>query len=413
MQQSPSAPRVALFTDSYYEANGVARTATALEAFAWARDRALLVIHGGDATQMIESGSVIRLELARSRRSSFSLEHDLRFDLALWRHARRVAKVLQWFRPDVLHFTGPSDVGLLAVCLGRRGRIPMVGSWHTNIHEYASRRLLPSLESLGDRTRTRIGSAVERHVLALTMLFYSLPRVILAPNAEWRQSLEARTKKPTFVMTRGVDTMLFTPARRTRTDGIVNIGYVGRLSTEKNVRALAALQDALWGAGIVETRFTIVGDGCEREWLRRRLPGAEFTGVIRGERLADAYANLDLFVFPSETETVGNVVLEAMASGVPVLAMARGGTRFVASSTNGALLARDEKEFVDLGVQLVSDNLRRSRMSDAARETAQTRSWSAVFDVVYHAYDVALAQTSREKQPLGGARAPIPAKQSA
>ena len=413
MQQLASAPRVALFTDSYYEANGVARTATALEAFAWARDRALLVIHGGDATQMIESGSVIRLELARSRRSSFSLEHDLRFDLALWRHARRVAKVLQWFRPDVLHFTGPSDVGLLAVCLGRRGRIPMVGSWHTNIHEYASRRLLPSLESLGDRTRTRIGSAVERHVLALTMLFYSLPRVILAPNAEWRQSLEARTKKPTFVMTRGVDTMLFTPARRTRTDGIVNIGYVGRLSTEKNVRALAALQDALWAGGIVETRFTIVGDGCEREWLRRRLPGAEFTGVIRGERLADAYANLDLFVFPSETETVGNVVLEAMASGVPVLAMARGGTRFVASSTNGALLARDEKEFVDLGVQLVSDNLRRSRMSDAARETAQTRSWSAVFDVVYQAYDAARARTGRARQPLGGARPPVPAKQSA
>ncbi|HEX4565003.1 MAG TPA: glycosyltransferase, partial [Vicinamibacterales bacterium] len=193
----------------------------------------------------------------------------------------------------------------------------------------------------------------------------------------------------------------------------VNIGYVGRLSTEKNVCALAALQDALWAAGSVDTRFTIIGDGSEREWLRRRLPGAEFTGVIRGERLADAYANLDLFVFPSETETVGNVVLEALASGVPVLAMARGGTRFIASSTDGAVLARNEAEFIELGVQLVRDSPRRRRMSEAARETAQTRSWSAVFNLVYHAYDVALAQTSRERQPLGGARAAIPAKQSA
>src|SRR5262249_54177493 len=159
--------------------------------------------------------------------------------------------------------------------------------------------------------------------------------------------------------------------------------------------------------------FTIVGDGNERDWLRTRLPGAEFTGVIRGERLADAYANLDLFVFPSETETVGNVVLEAMASGVPVVAMARGGTRFIADSRDAAVLAADQAAFVDAAVSLVRDRERRQAMAAAARETAMTRSWSAVFDVVYHAYDVALAQASREKQPLGGARAPIPAKQSA
>jgi glycosyltransferase involved in cell wall biosynthesis len=411
--QPSRAPRVALFTDSYYEANGVARTATALEAFAWSRDRPLLVIHGGEATQMIESGSVVRLELERARRTSFHLEHDLRFDVAFWRHMRRVAKVLRWFRPDVLHFTGPSDVGLLGAFLGRRRRIPMVGSWHTNLHEYASRRLMPMLGSFSDKTRAHVGSAVECHALTTTLLFYSLPRVILAPNEEWRQTIEARTKKRTFVMTRGVDTALFTPARRTKLGGPVNIGYVGRLSTEKNVRALAALQDALWAAGIVDTRFTIIGDGSEREWLCRRLPGAEFTGVIRGERLADAYANLDLFVFPSETETVGNVVLEALASGVPVLAMARGGTRFIASSTEGAVLARNAEEFIELGVELVRDSPRRRRMSEAARDTAQTRSWSAVFNLVYRAYDVALAQTSRERQPLGGARAAIPAKQSA
>jgi glycosyltransferase involved in cell wall biosynthesis len=407
-----AAPRVALFTDSYYEANGVARTAAALEAFAWMRDRPLLVVHGGESTQLIESGSVVRLELARARRTSVRLEHDLRLDLAFWRHTRRLAQVLRWFRPDVLHFTGPSDVGQLGMFLGRRQRIPMVGSWHTNLHEYASRRLLTSFGSFSAATRARVGSAVERHALALTMLFYQLPRVVLAPNEEWRQTIEAWTKKPTFVMTRGVDTTLFTPARRKRQDAVLNIGYVGRLSTEKNVRALAALQDALWAAGIVETRFTIVGNGNEREWLRTRLPGAEFTGVIRGEHLADAYANFDLFVFPSETETVGNVVLEAMASGVPVVAMARGGTRFIAGSTDAAVLARNEQEFIDLAVQLVRDRERRQAMGVTARETSLARSWSAVFGVVYHAYEVAIAQASRERQRLADASA-IPAKQSA
>jgi hypothetical protein len=153
---STNTPRVALFTDSYYEANGVARTANALEAFAAERDRPLLVVHGGRADQLIESGSVARLELRRWRRTSFVLDHDLQYDLALWRQARRVRDVLRWFRPDVLHFTGPSDVGQLGAYLGHRLGVPIVGSWHTNLHEYASRRLLKHCSWMREGTRMPI-----------------------------------------------------------------------------------------------------------------------------------------------------------------------------------------------------------------------------------------------------------------
>jgi glycosyltransferase involved in cell wall biosynthesis len=405
-------PRVALFTDSYYEANGVARTATALEAYAAERERPLLVVHGGRANQLVEAGSVVRLELARSRCSSFNLDHDLRFDVALWRHARRAAEVLRWFRPDVLHFTGPSDIGQLGALLGHRQKIPMVGSWHTNLHEYASRRLLSRFGRLRDETRMRVRFCVERHALAITLLFYSIPRAVLAPNEEWKHIIESRTRKPTFVMTRGVDGNLFTPARRTRTDERVNIGYVGRLSTEKNVRALALVHDAFIRAGIRDVRFTIIGDGAERDWLKARLPAAEFTGVLRGDRLADAYANLDLFVFPSETETVGNVVLEAMASGVPVVAMARGGPKFIAASP-AALLARSESEFVEHTVRLVLDHGRREGMRGAARGHALKRAWPTVFDTVYDAYGVAMAQASRGERPSEEGFVTVAEKQSA
>src|SRR4029077_5388512 len=135
--------------------------------------------------------------------------------------------------------------------------------------------------------------------------------------------------------------------------------YVGRLSAEKNVRALAAVALALAGRGLRDVRFTIVGNGSERDWLREHMPRATFTGTLRGESLSAAYADMDLFVFPSETETVGNVVLEAMASGVPVVAMAQGGPRFVAGASRGAVLARTERELVDLSVQLVRDAERR------------------------------------------------------
>jgi glycosyltransferase involved in cell wall biosynthesis len=407
-------PRVALFTDSYYEANGVARTASALEAFAAERDRPLLLVHGGPASQLVEWGSVVRLELGRWRPTSFALEHDLQFDVALWRYVGRVAEVLRWFRPDVLHFTGPSDVGQLGIVLGRRQGIPMVGSWHTNLHEYASRRLLNHLAWMSERSRTRLRLRVERHVLAATLLFYANPRVVLAPNEELKALIVHRTAKPTFVMTRGVDTDTFTPAKRTRTDPtVVNIGYVGRLSAEKNVRALAAVHDALAAADVGNLRLTIVGDGAEREWLQSRMPDAEFTGVLRGDALAEAYANLDLFVFPSETETVGNVVLEAMASGVPVVAMAHGGPKFIAASRASAVLARTEQELIDLTTGLVRDGKRRRAMGAAARAHALERSWAAVFDTVYHAYDVATARMDRGVRHAEGSLVAVPEKQSA
>ena len=307
-------PRIALFSDSYHEANGVARTAHAIEACAKRRNIPLLSVHAGPETRLVHDGSVARLDLKRSSLVSFGLDHGLRFDPLMWRHFGRVAETVRWFSPDVLHFTGPSDVGQLGACLGHRLNIPMVASWHTNLHEYASRRL--RVDWLGEARRDDAKAWVEKQALRLLMLFYKIPRVVLAPNVELAELLEAGTGRPTFLMSRGVNTDVFTPARRRGPNAIVNIGYVGRLSAEKNVRLLHAVESELDAEGL-DVRFTVVGEGSEREWLRQHMLRAEFTGVLRGEALADAYAQMDIFAFPSETDTVGNAVLEAMASGVP------------------------------------------------------------------------------------------------
>ncbi len=307
-------PRIALFSDSYHEANGVARTAHAIEACAQRRKIPLLSVHAGPETRLVRDGSIVRLDLKRSRLLSFGLENNLRFDPSMWRHCGRVAETLEWFAPDVLHFTGPSDVGQLGACLGHRLSIPMVASWHTNLHEYASRRLRLPWASRARRDEAK--AWVERQSLRLLMLFYRIPRVVLAPNHELAGILESGTGKPTFVMSRGVNTDVFTPARRRGPNAIVNIGYVGRLSPEKNIRLLQAVESELDAEGL-DVRFTIVGDGSEREWLHQNMLRAELTGVLRGDALADAYAQMDIFAFPSETDTVGNVVLEAMASGIP------------------------------------------------------------------------------------------------
>lgn len=387
-------PRIALFSDSYHEANGVARTTVAIEACARRRNIPLLSVHAGPETRLVHDGSIARLDLKRSRLLSFGLDHDLRFDLSMWRHLGRVADAVKWFAPDVLHFTGPSDVGQLGACIGHRLSIPMVASWHTNLHEYASRRL--RLNWAGPARRDQTKAWVEQHALRLLLLFYKIPRVILAPNGELAELLESGTGKPTFLMSRGVNTELFTPARRRGANAIVNIGYVGRLSAEKNVRLLQEVESELDAEGL-DVRFTIVGEGSEREWLRANMLRAEFTGVLRSDALADAYAQMDIFAFPSETDTVGNVVLEAMASGVPAVVMAAGGQRFMVDEGQSAMVSSDRAAFVQNVRALVKNRERRVRMGVAARARAvDLLSWDGIFADMCNAYEVAISPSERE-----------------
>ena len=382
-------PRVALFADSHLEANGVARTTGALVDYASRRRLPMMVVHAGPATRVSEEGSILRVQLKRWTVTSFNLEHDLRFDVALWRHLGLVGRALKSFRPDVLHFTGPSDIGQMGAWLGYRSSVPMIGSWHTNLHEYASRRL--TLRWCPAAIRKKAKAWAEDQALKISLLFYRFPRVILSPNDELSTLLERETRRPTFLMSRGVDTAAFTPQRRRRTDSCLHLGYVGRLSPEKSVRFLPEVEAALTADGHRQIRFTIVGDGSERRWLQRRMPHANFTGVLRGEALSNTYADMDIFVFPSQTETVGNVVIEALASGVPVVAMAQGGPQFVVGDGRAAILARDHREFIDAVRALATDPDRRYVMRVAARRRALELSWDRIFDGVYRAYETAMA----------------------
>lgn len=169
------------------------------------------------------------------------------------------------------------------------------------------------------------------------------------------------------------------------------------------MRRLASVQKALAINGQTNVRFTIIGDGRERAWLRDHLRRTELAGVLLGDALATAYANMDLFVFPSETETVGNVVLEAMASGVPVVAMAHGGPKFIADPGRSAVLASDERAFVDAVCALVRDEARRETMRRAARAKALEMSWDRIFDDVCRGYATAISDPAGQHRARGGA----------
>jgi phosphatidylinositol alpha 1,6-mannosyltransferase len=272
----------------------------------------------------------------------------------------------------------------------------MVASWHTNIHEFGARRLLKLLRFLPSGMRRNIAEFTEEKIiLALSVEYYKLSRVLLAPNPELVEMLQQRTGRPTFLMQRGIDTELFSPDKRDREDNELVIGYVGRLSPEKSVRTLREVEEALTTAGISNYRFLVVGDGHEHSWLQTNIQRVELTGVLTGEKLARAYANMDIFCFPSLTDTYGNVVLEALASGVPAVVTSGGGPKYIVTHGVNGLVSDTPQAFLENVLLLAKDEDARARMRPRAREFALCRYWHRIFEQVYDTYEYCLRATGR------------------
>jgi glycosyltransferase involved in cell wall biosynthesis len=384
-------PRVAYFPDSFHEVNGVAHTSRNFLGYAQRRGLPFLCVRAGTREISFEQvGELRTLELRRSR-GSVRMEKDLEFDTLFWRHGGAIRRELERFRPDVIHITGPSELGIFGAYFAWEMGVPLAASWHTNLHEYAARRMAWLTGRMAEGRGAAIEEGVETGGLWVASQFYKMARILFAPNDELCRMLERATGRQCFLMQRGVDTEWFSPMHRTREvgDRTVVLGYVGRLSVEKNVALLARVERELAAMGVDDVRFLIVGHGSEEAALRRDLKKAEFAGVLRGPALARAYANMDVLVFPSHTDTFGNVVLEALASGVPAVVTPDGGPKFIVRDGETGFVTVDDR-FAEAVAELARDRARLEAMRVKAREYALGCGWDAVFDRVYAGYEAAL-----------------------
>ena len=398
-------PRLAYFPDSFLEVNGVAMTSKRFIQYAKGRGFPVLCVYAGKQNRTHTDGSITYLSLKRSP-LRFDLDEELAFDPFFQRHTGRVRRVLQQFQPSIVHITGLNDVSIIGNYLAWKMRLPLIGSWHTNIHEFATRRLMKLGRLLPKRQLESLSNLIERKIFSGAMFYYKIPKVILAPNEELVDSLARCTGRKARLMIRGVDAELFNPNKRTVNDKIVRIGFAGRLRVEKNVRLLIDLEKRLLQAGKRNFEFLIVGEGTEYEYLSKNMKNAVFTGFLEGEKLAVAYANMDIFVFPSETDAFGNVVQEATASGVPAIVTAKGGPKFLVQHGTTGFIASDVNEFARYTIRLMENPLERSKMGKLALEFSRSRSWSRVFDGVYDAYRECIeiaamkqSQTSENNDP--------------
>lgn len=383
--------RVAFFPDAYQEVDGVAMYARHFEAYAKKNNLPLLLVHAGKENQIFQNGSVTRVQLERGA-LTIPLDKAHRFDLVFLRHAKKVAALLQEFSPQIVQVTGPSDVGILGAWLAHRLQIPLAAFWQTNLPEFAGMRAAHALSFLPRPVANALAAAAERASSAITTRLYKIPELIFAPNPELMAMLSQATAKPCLPMGHGVDIEIFSPEHRDRPAGQIpagpfTIGYVGRLSAEKNIRWLARLEHFLQQRGQQDFRIVVVGQGAESVWLRENMHQVELPGVLSGRELSRAYANMDLLAFPSETDTFGLVVIEALASGVPAVVTACGGPKFIVQDGKTGYVAKDFDSFAASVLSLMIQPDVLGAMRKAAREHALSNSWSQVFQNIYSGYD--------------------------
>ena len=361
--------RIAVVTETYPpEINGVARTVGPMVDWLLARGHAIELVRPRQRPEPM-------------RAPHPSLHETLTFGAAVPRSqvqvgiARPGTLAARWrsTRPDLVHVVTEGPLGWAAVSAASALGIPLISDFHTNFHAYSQHYGFGWMQG-----------AVEGYLRRL----HNRTACTLVPTQQLESELERLGIERLRIARRGVDTALFHPARRSaalrrewgcRGDELVVVS-VGRLAPEKGLdlfasaaRALQAIDPAL--------RVVVVGDGPRRAPLERRHPGFHFAGARVGEDLAAHYASGDVFLFPSTTETFGNVVVEAMASGLAVVAYDDAAARqHVVHGTSGLLAPRgDARAFTRLAAQLAHEPALRLALGQEARRVAETLPWDRMF----------------------------------
>jgi glycosyltransferase involved in cell wall biosynthesis len=331
---------------------------------------------------IVPPGPVHGVRIAPVPSITFPLYKDYRLALPGSRHFE---EELDAFCPDLLHIHSPCSLGLAAVGYGRRKGIPVVATYHTHFPSYAKYYRIPALEMWGWNY--------------LRMVYGGCSRVYV-PSKPILEDLRDQAIPHLEHLPHGVDAERFHPRFRTRAwkerlgiQGKTVLLFAGRLVWEKDLTTLAQTWQIV-SRQRGDVALVLAGDGPIRAELERMMPGAIFLGQQSGDDLAATFASSDVFVFPSTTETFGNVTLEAMASGiVPICAREGGAWGVVDDGVTGLhAVPRDPMDLASRIGFLLEHPGHRAAMADRALRFARTQSWTSVFDLLHASYTEVLRE---------------------
>jgi glycosyltransferase involved in cell wall biosynthesis len=323
---------------------------------------------------------------------------EYRFPLGLSRANR---DDLAHFAPDVLHVSSPDVTAHSALTWAEERSLPVLASVHTRFETY------PRYYGL---------AFAEPWLVSLMRRFYNRCDALVAPSESMAEVLRVQGMSDDIgIWSRGVDRTIFDPAsrdpawRRTlgMADGEVAIGFLGRLVMEKGLDVFADALAALRARGVPH-KVLVVGEGPAHDWFAERVPGAAFTGILTGPELGRAVASMDVLLNPSVTETFGNVTLEAMASGIPVIAArATGSTSLVVDGETGRLVEPGKVDaFADAVAAYVADPELRRAHGTAGEARSRAYSWDAINRTVADKY-VSLVEARQRRATAAPRQSPV------
>ncbi len=368
--------RIALFSEVYWPmVSGVGVTLDRLVERLRARGHAVRIY---SATYPLPPEVADRPEVHRSPSVPLFLYPDVQWAFPRW---REIVDDVARFRPDVIHVATEFALGRAGIRSARRLGIPLIASAHTDYEKYAKR--------YGVEWALRAGW----HYLRW---FYRQADRVLVPSRIYERDLQSRGVIHTGLWTRGVDPAVFNPGHRSEEyrrrfgagpDDLL-VTYIGRIAKEKDLRLLVDAWRAL-GSRRGNAQLVFVGRGPLEDEIRRSgIPGIHLAGLLRDRALSIAYASADLFVFPSPTETFGNSLIEAMASGLPSLAANAGGVlEFAQHGVNALLTGTPEALTLGVGLErLMGDAALGRRLREGGLRTAAERRWDVIDDALIEDY---------------------------
>ncbi|UII55949.1 glycosyltransferase family 1 protein [Cytobacillus spongiae] len=368
--------RVALFTDTFYpQVNGVARTLKRLTDHMQKRDIDCEIF----VPEMEDGPSYPNVNQFSSL--PFIFYPECRAAIA---NPSKITDRLRTFSPDLVHVTTPLTMGLYGAHAAKKLNIPLVASYHTHFDQYLDYYKLTWLNPLLWRYMKWFHQPCER---------------IFVPSEETKSHLEAQGFHSLAVWARGVDCDLYTPKKKTTwlreqyqiKEKYIFL-YVGRLAPEKDLKTLTAIMENISPELQKQVHWVIVGNGPSYSDLLQHTAERDnitLTGYLKGEKLAMTYAEADLFIFPSPTETFGNVVLEALASGTPGIVANEGGVKEIIEhdQTGYICQARDADSFIQSIEDIMLQSTKRVIMSQNARKYALAQSWDQILDDLLSEYE--------------------------
>ncbi len=380
--------RVSVVSETYFpQVNGVSRTLGEMVRVLTERGDQIQLIHPHYETPPSDPRSVTARSIA------MPFYRELRLPLPPFRHVRRA---IEEFDPDVIHIATEATLGLTVLRHALKRKRIVVSSFHTNFDKYSRHYQVGWARSI---------------IAAYLRWFHRRTSLTFVPSDVTINELEKMGFERMVLWKHGVDASMFRPDRPGRQavrarhgfrDDEVVIGYVGRIAREKNIKYLAQVLEIATKKR-PQARFLVVGDGPARAGFEARIGHfAPFVGYKHGEELADYYTALDIFAFASTTETFGNVVLEAMASGLPVAAIRAGGVaEIVRSGSTGLLVEADEppEALAERLIQLVDDEALRKSLGASAHRYALEQSWEAVMDGLRERFQALIGERVRDRVP--------------